>query len=506
MSQADRKTRVRALALMLAVPLLLARADGAAAQRAEPGSPDFTAAGAIAAHGFPADQVGYVLFELAGGRVIASHNADRPFIPASVAKVPTTVAALSVLGADYRFETSLWATGPVNAGRLDGDLVLRGGGDPVLTTDDMAGLVEALEAHGIAEISGRFGYDETWLASAGAIDPTQPESASYNPGVGALSLNFNIVHVTWERRGDRFVRAAATSNTDTLRLPARSITFGPGGSDAEAWYDHSFGEDGEHWALSPALPAEGADWLPVRAPGLNAAGIFQALAAEHGIGLRDPEPSARAAGAWQVGAARSRPLAEIVRGVLRYSNNLSAELIGLAASRTLAGEPLTMADSSEVLARRLAELLPDADWRGFELVNHSGLSSASRAAPMHIAGVLRLAALQPPGGAEYFDLLRRVSWEGHLNESRPDGAAPIRVRAKSGTMNYARGLAGYIDPGDGPRLGFVVFVTDYEARAILDADDDPRAREATARSRRWLGRARELERALITHWALAAAD
>jgi D-alanyl-D-alanine carboxypeptidase/D-alanyl-D-alanine-endopeptidase (penicillin-binding protein 4) len=75
-------------------------------------------------------------------------------------------------------------------------------------------------------------------------------------------------------------------------------------------------------------------------------------------------------------------------------------------------------------------------------------------------------------------------------------------------MNYARGLAGYIDFGGAAglqRLGFVVFVTDYDSRAILDAADDPRAREANARSRRWLGRARELERALISHWALTAA-
>jgi D-alanyl-D-alanine carboxypeptidase/D-alanyl-D-alanine-endopeptidase (penicillin-binding protein 4) len=487
---------------------MLVHTNGAAADRPEPGSADFSAAAAIAAYGFAPEEVGYVLFELAGGRVIASHNAEEAFIPASVAKVPATVAALGILGEGYRFETSLWADGPVNGNRLDGDLVLRGGGDPVLDTDDLVGLVEALRAHGIAEVAGDLRYDESWLTTAEAIDPTQPESASYNTGVGALSLNFNIVHVTWEREGNRFVRAAATSNTDSMRLPARSISFGPGGGDAGAWYDHSFHEEGEHWALSPNLPAEGADWLPVRAPGLNTAAIFQALCAEHGVAVGDPSPGSVTPQAWRLGTVGSRPLADIVRGVLRYSNNLSAELVGLTASRMLTGEALDLPGSAAALSGWLAERVPEADWRGFHLVNHSGLSSASRATPMQIAGILRLAALQPPGGADYFALLRRVAWEGALNEGRPAGAPAIHLRAKSGTMNYARGLAGYIDFGGAAglqRLGFVVFVTDYDSRAILDAADDPRAREANARSRRWLGRARELERALISHWALTAA-
>ena len=504
MSQAGRVIWRCCFALLLWLSPL---APATAVDELEPGTDSFSPSAAIAAYGFPAGQVGFVVFEAATGRVIDAHNADEAFIPASVAKVPTTVAALGILGADYRFETTLWATGAVNGGRLDGGLVLRGGGDPVLTTDDLTALVESLQAHGIAEVAGDFRYDESMLAAADAVDPTQPESASYNTGVSALSLNFNIVQVRWQRQGGRLIHASATSNTDRLRLPARSISFGPpqGGDDPGVWYDHSFSEVGEHWTLSPHLPPEGQDWLPVRAPALNAAAVFQALSAEHGIALGDPEPGAAADGAWPVGHIRSRPLPDIVRGVLRYSNNLSAELVGMTASRALTGAALDMPQSGAALAGWLAERLPAGDWQSFRLVNHSGLSSASRASPRQIAGILRLADRAPPGGADYFGLLRTVPWQGHLNQERPVGAVPILIRAKSGTMNYARGLAGYIEPGDGPRLGFVVFVTDFAARAVLDAEDDPRAREATARSRRWLARARELERALVSHWALTAA-
>ena len=505
MSQAEwAARRCRVLWLLLVVLLLSAPAVG---DDGETASVVSSAEAMMIDRGFSLDQVGYVLFGVSDGEVIESHNADRAFIPASVAKIPTTVAALGILGADYRFETTLWAAGAVNDGRLDGPLVLSGGGDPILTSDQLLVFVNALAAHGITEVAGSFLYDDSRLATADAIDPTQPESASYNTGVGALSLNFNTVLVSWQHRDGRLIRASATSTADQLHLPAASISVGSprGGTDPDIWYDHSFRGDAEHWTLSLRLPPEGQDRLPVRAPGLNAASVFQALGAEHGITLDDPQPGVMPEDAWPVGRVHSRPLSSIVRGMLRYSNNLSAELVGMTASRALTDTALDMPASGAALTGWLADRTSATDWDGARLVNHSGLSSASRLTPLQTAGVLRWAALHSPGGADYFDLLRTVPWEDAVNQERSASRPPVRIRAKSGTMYYARGLAGYIDPETGPRLGFVVFITDFEARAALDASTDPQARQPSNRSRHWLNRARNLERALISHWALTTA-
>ena len=81
-----------------------------------------------------------------------------------------------------------------------------------------------------------------------------------------------------------------------------------------------------------------------------------------------------------------------------------------------------------------------------------------------------------------------------------DGLPPVAIRAKSGTMNYARGLAGVIEPGDGRRLVFAVFVNDQAARAALDGAASDGARAITGQTRAWLDRARALERDLLTHW------
>jgi D-alanyl-D-alanine carboxypeptidase/D-alanyl-D-alanine-endopeptidase (penicillin-binding protein 4) len=119
--------------------------------------------------------------------------------PASVAKTFTALYALDRLGADHRFETRLLATGPIRGGRLDGDLILLVGGDPVLDTDDLADMAAALVAQGVRQIGGRFLVSGGGLPSVTTIDPSQPIHVGYSPAVSGLVLNYNRVHFEWKR-------------------------------------------------------------------------------------------------------------------------------------------------------------------------------------------------------------------------------------------------------------------------------------------------------------------
>ena len=199
--------------------------------------------------------------------------------------------------------------------------------------------------------------------------------------------------------------------------------------------------------------------------------------ADHGgdlpgaCGSREGVRSANAGAGGRPGAAReigrheSIALTEIAGGVLRYSNNLSAELIGLAASQALTGRTLSLEDSAMALAAWWKLRLADVDWTGFFVENHSGLSSKSRSTPRQIVAMLEEAA-GSLGGAEFHDLLRSISWKGVKGSAR----------VKTGTMSYGRGLAGYIDTSGGKRLAFAIFVNDAEERAALDAAFDPHVR------------------------------
>ena len=101
--------------------------------------------------------------DLGTGRVLFAHNASTPFVPASNAKLPVAFAALRRLGAGFRFQTEVLGAG-TRAGRLwRGDLVLRGHGDPTLSSADLDTLASAVHAEGITRVTGWIGADESFF-------------------------------------------------------------------------------------------------------------------------------------------------------------------------------------------------------------------------------------------------------------------------------------------------------------------------------------------------------
>lgn len=476
--------------LITALLLSLAAATHPAASLAEAMNEPIAAdARLIESAGFAPEDVGYLVVDLADRRVIAEHNPDLPFLPASVAKIPAMAAALEILKGDYRFVTTVYADGDVHDGILAGSLILRGGGDPFLSSDDLQRLAKALAASGIKSIDGAFLYDASTLIEVPRINDMQPEAAGYNTGVSALSVNFNRVRLNW-RKGKADASAAASAISENLSLPLDSIGLAFAEADPAGPFVRAGTPEEDRWLLSPMLAAEGEDWLPVGNPSLITAGVFRALAAAEGIALPEPAPGVVPDGAREVARHESIRLSEIASGVLHYSNNLSAELVGLAASRALTGRMLSLENSATALAAWWKIRLPHVDWSGFFVENHSGLTSRSRATPRQIVAMLEEAA-GLVGGADFHDLLRPISWKGVKGSAR----------VKTGTMSYGRGLAGYIDTATGRRLAFAIFFNDAEKRAALDASFDPRVREIDPKSRSWRDRALKLEQKLTTEWA-----
>jgi len=439
--------------------------------------------------GFARNDVGYLVVDLKDKRVLAEQNPDEPFVPASVAKIATFVPALEILGGDHRFTTTLNAEGGITDGVLHGSLTLRGGGDPFLTGDDLQALAKQLAASGIKELDGRFLYDATAMIETPEIDSMQPEAADYNSGVSALSVNFNRVRLDWRKNGaDRSATATAFSKNLTLPLDSIGAAFADANLPGPYVRTGLPSEDG--WLLSPNLPAQGEAWLPVGNASRVAADAFRAVAAIEGVTLPESSPGVTPEGAREVARHESSPLIDIAREVLRYSNNLSAELIGLATSRALTGRKLSLEDSASALAAWWRSRLPDADWTGLFLEHHSGLSAKSRATPRQIVIMLEEAA-ELPGGTDFNELLRQIGWKG------VKGSAHV----KTGTMSYVRGLAGYIDTVAGHRLVFAIFFNDAEKRAALDSVFDPRVVTIDAQSRSWLSRALKVEGKLTMGWA-----
>ena len=441
---------------------------------------------------------GWMVVDLDNGEVVDQYQADTAFAPASVAKLPTTLYALDRLGPEHRFETQVAIAGQVRGETLEGDLILIGGGDPELDTDALLPLVTQSKKRGFRSVAGHFLVDGSAGPQLGAIDAGQPVDAAYNPALSGLNLNFNRGRLKWDARGD----------ARQLRVSAKAVRLDPevaGVRVALASYpgapmfSHAFEGRSEVWRMSESgFRGKGARWLPVRQPELYVGEVFRALADTYGIRLDPAHQGASPGNATVIARHQSRELRPMLKSMLRYSTNLTAEMVGLAASRAGGAKPKTLAASAEAMnawAAGVAGFAPGDP--GFRLTNHSGLAADSRISPRRMAEFLAAVVKQKPtkskrhprlpGGVT--DLLRDYNV---VAKSIPLDYRHLDIVAKTGTMDYVRGLAGYIATPSGRRLAFAIFSNDLDRRM-------PGAQRI---NRRWMARARGYERALIRNWVL----
>jgi D-alanyl-D-alanine carboxypeptidase/D-alanyl-D-alanine-endopeptidase (penicillin-binding protein 4) len=445
--------------------------------------PNFTAdAKRISKAGFAADDIGFVVVDLDQVRPVAEWNADQLFIPASVAKLATVYAAEQILGPDFKFQTRLYRAGDT--------LYLQGGGDPVLTNIELRDLARLLKS---GENGWRgFVYDASALKGAPEVDDGQPIQAVYNAGFGALDLDFNRIQVNWSRGDDGKLSFKTRAVADGLNVPADWISFLPAQSEPPPGANFLYAGDakGERWLTAPdlgeTLPEEGAIFLPVKDPARNTAQVFRALAAMQKVDLPAPVAGTVPANADLIGTVESPPLAEIIKGLLKFSNNITAELIGATAMQKQTGHVLSQEESGAALAAWLKNRFPSVEWRGFTLVNHSGLGTRNRASPRQIAGILTALSRDPVLAG----LMNRIMTDD------PKAAAA----AKTGTMDFACGLGGLFTGKSGRRFAFAMFLYDRDRRAKLDASFDRRVLAPTPGAESWLGRAHALENSLLKDW------
>ena len=443
-------------------------------------------------------QSGWMLIDLDTGEVLDQSNADQAFAPASVAKLPTAAFALDALGPDHRFTTEIVGTGPIVNGRLQGDLVLKGGGDPELDTDALMPMVNRLREQGITGIDGKFGVDATALPQIPEIETTQAVDASYNPSVSGLNLNFNRVHLKWDARKGReqiSVRAAAVKYSPDVERVSVALNEDP---KAPVFTLHN-GNGREDWLMARwAFRGSAGRWLPVKDSASYAGEVFRTLSTQSGLEIPAAVPVHAPKEAATLATHESRPLGKIVRSMLRYSTNITAEVTGTAATRTVGIAAGSLADSADAM-NAWASIVAGFEINdpGFRLVNHSGLTVDSRVSPRRLVELLEaLGRRSADAGAAHDRLPGGIA--GYLRpynvavKSVPLDYKNLTVVAKTGTMSYVRGLAGYIATPKGRRLAFAIFSNDLARRSG----------GAEKVNKRWMGKARGFERSLIRNWVI----
>lgn len=421
------------------------------------------------------------------GEVLESAGSAQALPPASVAKALTALYALDVLGPDHRFETRILATGGVSGGVVKGDLILAGGGDPVLSTDHLAQLATALKNAGVREVRGKFLVWDNSLPGVATIDPEQPDHVGYSPAVSGIALNFNRVHFEWK---------PASSGGWAITMDARTAKYRPEVVNARmkitsrAGPVYTYADKGgvDHWTVaSKALGKGGSRWLPVRNPAAYAGDVFRTLARANGIKLDKAQQAGSLPQAQLLARHHSPPMDVMLKAMLKYSNNLMAEMIGMSATAALSGRPASLRASASGMSRWAAA---EYGMTGTRLVDHSGLGGDSRMTPADLTRALvaahKAGRLKP--------LLKRFP----LRDSKGGivKGHPIKVAAKTGTLNFVSGLGGFMTAADGTELAFAIFSADQKTRGRI-----PRSqRERPKGARGWNRRAKRLQQQLIERW------
>ncbi len=474
-------------------------------------------------------EFGYMAVDPVTRKVVAEKNARFGFIPASVSKVPTALAALAVLGPDHRYETKLAATGNVVGQELQGDLYLVGSGDPGLLIKDLSDIVDALVRRGVRRVKGKFYVDDSALVRRDIISESMGEDAAYNPALSALSLEYNMIHARWiekqdafprlqprppERKRDRKPRSYALSDYRLMLTPDLPIHRLQATTNADperlGEFEYHLTENRDTWVFQADFikrnRGRGMKYLPVRRPALYTGYVFHKLAGMRGIELPEPAEGTLPLGHATMHVHLSRPLADLSETMLQWSNNLMADLMLLATAKKLSGKAVPLEEAGRIVAAFWKRTLPGVDWKSFVFENGSGLTGKNRISPEQMVAMFAWAEEQSFAGRRFANSLPITGWSGSLRGRLRYPETNFRVQAKTGTIYYGVGLAGeYYDRYNRRRL-FVQFYHDPVRRNILDNLKDPRSRSMRRGAYSWIRSSREALDLRLLRWILEPQD
>ena len=423
----------------------------------------------------PAKSLSVLVQPVGSNQPIAQINADVPRNPASAIKLVTTWTALDLLGPTHQWPTEVFLGGPVRDGVLQGDLIIKGYGDPYLVLEDFWKLLGDIRQSGIREIQGDLVVDD----SAFVLDPTKTGDFDggahrlYNVIPTAFTVNFNAID---------FQLNSALDNNSVVTIPAlpnlkiidkakrtkgkcksRNIALRMQVSEANTV------------AFDGKLPAGCRNYKVSRnvmSPLDYAFGAFKSTWAQwggriHGSVRRGPAPP----GAKPIVVWQSRTLAEVIRPVNKWSNNVMARLLLYSIGAARQALPISRAQGARALADHLRKR--GLNTKDLIVDNGAGLSRQTRVTARFLVNLLQL-AWREPTMPEFVSSLSIAGKDGTTRKrfrKRPESG---RMHVKTGMLRDVVAIAGYVHAKSGKAYAVAMMLNHKKAthgagRAIQDA-------------------------------------
>jgi D-alanyl-D-alanine carboxypeptidase/D-alanyl-D-alanine-endopeptidase (penicillin-binding protein 4) len=432
----------------------------------------------------PESAIGVYVQEIGASEPMVAVNADSAMNPASVMKLLTTYAGLELLGPAYTWSTVLYANGEMADGVLHGDLVIKGYGDPKLDLENFWSLIRRLRQTGLHEIRGNLMLDPTHYDipddDPGAFDG-QPYR-TYNILPEALLVNYrtSTIHL-FPQPEKNAVRVAIDPLPESLQVQNHlKLTQGSCG-DWQNLLTIDVQSDKENRNNFTVILkgsfsrqcGKQSYMLSLQDSAIYTRDLFKRLWAQqgglfHGDVIVGQAPK----NLTPLEVYQSPPLADIIRGINKFSNNIAARQLYLSLGTDEAvidNSPATLARSDAAIRRWLID--KQLNFPELLIENGSGLSRKERISARHM-GQLLLAAFNSAVMPEFISSLPIAAVDGTLKNRFADTPVKGLAHMKTGALNHVRTLAGYLLDKMGRRVVVVFFVNHDQAgqsRIAMDA-------------------------------------
>lgn len=423
----------------------------------------------------PANATAVYVREVGDGPVLIAYNEQQSFSPASVMKLVTSTAALELLGPTYTWKTRAFVDGVQRGDVLDGDLIIKGSGDPKLTLENFWLFLRRIRARGIREINGNLLLDRSVFeeaahdAAAFDGDPLKP----YNVGPDALLLNYKALALRFvPDAGGRNVSVAMDPPFASYTLVPPRLTNGECG-EWRAGLRAAVDISGARFAGTYAASCGERTWYvhPYQITHTQYFDlVFRRMWSELGGTLKGQvrsgavPPTARLVVEWE-----SAPLPEVIRDINKFSNNVMARQLLLTIASHVTAQPGNTTHGAAAVRTWLAGRGINAP----ELVieNGSGLSRNERISAVSMGRLLEAvfrSSLMP----EFIASLPLAGNDGTMRLRVKEQAVSGHAHIKTGMLNGVRAIAGYVDAASGRRYAVVCFVNHPNAtRGAMEMQD-----------------------------------
>ena len=414
------------------------------------------------------NNIGIIVWDTADNAPSISINPERSFNPASTMKLLTSYAALNLLNPAYTWNTDISTDGTLNNGILDGNLYLKGHGDPSLTIERFWMLTHQLRLRGIQHIRGDLIIDQSDFQLSPRPQFDDHPNRAYNAEPAALMVNFNSSEIRLTPGMQNLTAQAEPLPANTQLINRISLTDEPCGE----WRD-AIHTDWQASTRQLTLSGTYASRCGEKTFALNlgnasalVAGLFQQLWQAEGGTLT---------GTWRVASTpvnaqlliryTSPPLTQVIYDINKYSNNVMARSVFL----NLATAPNNTTESASNNVKTWLKQT-QLDFPELILENGAGLSRLERINPYHMAQLL-LHAYRSPHYAELASSLPIVGLDGTMKKRLKDSGMTGRAHIKTGTLDGIKTMAGYVHAANGHTYIVVFFINDEHAQIGGAAQD-----------------------------------